>query len=135
MQRKDWFCRASRVGSRPRCHTPVTRLAIMEFFGPVRCGPASCQSALPVFVRALRWPFPPRTRTPDMSNKNIDDIPLAEQVATVSRRGFLKLAGASGLATAAGSLASTGRAAAPTPDGTPEQLHRTRGNEPPAEIA
>ena len=36
-----------------------------------------------------------------MSNKNIDDIPLAEQVATVSRRGFLKLAGASGLATAA----------------------------------
>jgi hypothetical protein len=32
-----------------------------------------------------------------MSNKNIDDI------ATVSRRGFLKLAGACGLATAAGS--------------------------------
>jgi len=28
-----------------------------------------------------------------MSNKNIDDLSLAEQGATVSRRGFLKLAG------------------------------------------
>src|SRR5258708_21497869 len=69
-----------------------------------------------------------------MSNKNIDDIPLAEQVATVSRRGFLKLAGASGLATAAGSLASTSRAAAASPDGTPEQIHLTWGNEPATEI-
>lgn len=69
-----------------------------------------------------------------MSNKNIDDIPLAEQVATVSRRGFLKLAGASGLATAAGSLASASRAAAASPDGTPEQIHLTWGNEPATEI-
>ena len=69
-----------------------------------------------------------------MSNKSIDDIPLAEQVATVSRRGFLKLAGASGLATAAGSLASASRAAAASPDGTPEQIHLTWGNEPSTEV-
>src|ERR1700731_2735634 len=72
--------------------------------------------------------LPSKTRTPDMSNKNIDDI------ATVSRRGFLKLAGASGLATAAGSLASASRAAAASPDGTPEQIHLTWGDEPATEI-
>jgi hypothetical protein len=71
-----------------------------------------------------------------MSNKNIDDLPPAEQGATVSRRGFLKLAGASGLATAAGGLASASRAtaAAVSPDGKPEQIHLTWGKEPSAEV-
>jgi len=69
-----------------------------------------------------------------MSNKNIDDLPMTEQGATVSRRGFLKLAGASGLATAAGGLASASRAAAASPDGTPEQIHLTWGQEPWTEV-
>lgn len=62
-----------------------------------------------------------------MSNKNSDDLSPAEQGAMFSRRGFLKLAGASGLATAAGGLASASRAAAASPDGTPEQIHLTWG--------
>jgi len=72
-----------------------------------------------------------------MSNKKIPvdppaDTPataLATSSATVSRRGFLKLAGVSGLATAAGTLASVSRAAT-SPDGTPEQIHLTWGNDP-----
>src|SRR5438309_8583358 len=38
-----------------------------------------------------------------------------------SRRGFLKLAGASGIATAANVISGPASAAAATPDGTPEQ--------------
>ncbi|WP_118183580.1 purple acid phosphatase family protein [Paraburkholderia phosphatilytica] len=52
----------------------------------------------------------------------------------VSRRGFLKLAGASGFATATGTLASVSRATSSTPDGTPEQIHLTFGKEPAHEV-
>jgi len=47
----------------------------------------------------------------------------------VSRRGFLKRAGASGLAAAA-PLAGARRASAASPDGTPEQIHLTWGDDP-----
>lgn len=53
-----------------------------------------------------------------MSNKPAPDAPPAEQPCAVSRRGFLKFAGVSGLASAASGLAVT-RAAAAAPDGTP----------------
>lgn len=55
-------------------------------------------------------------------------------LAAVSRRGFLKLAGVSGLATAAGSLAAVSKAATTSPDGTPEQIHLTWGGDPTAEV-
>lgn len=48
-----------------------------------------------------------------MSNESTLPEQPAEPAAAVSRRGFLKLAGASGLATATGGLAATARAAAP----------------------
>ncbi|PCE23187.1 serine/threonine protein phosphatase [Paraburkholderia acidicola] len=69
-----------------------------------------------------------------MSNKKTTDTPSTEPTATVSRRGFLKLAGASGFATATGSLTSSARAATATPDGTPEQIHLTWGNNPATEV-
>src|SRR5476651_1131405 len=96
----------------------------------------SSWSALCAAVGVLCWLIPSRTGTPDMSNKNIGDLAPVEQGASVSRRGFLKLAGASGLATAAGGLASASRAAAAavSPDGTPEQIHLTWGKEPSAEV-
>ncbi|MCA3826480.1 MAG: serine/threonine protein phosphatase, partial [Burkholderia sp.] len=62
-----------------------------------------------------------------MSNQDTFPDQPNEPAASVSRRGFLKLAGVSGLATAAGGLAAA-RAAASTPDGTPEQVHLTWGN-------
>lgn len=62
-----------------------------------------------------------------MSNKPAPDAPPAEQPCAVSRRGFLKFAGVSGLASAASGLAAT-RAAAAAPDGTPEQIHLTWGD-------
>lgn len=62
-----------------------------------------------------------------MSNKPAPDAPPAEQPCAVSRRGFLKFAGVSGLASAARGLAAT-RAAAAAPDGTPEQIHLTWGD-------
>ncbi|MBO7774879.1 metallophosphoesterase family protein [Burkholderia pseudomallei] len=62
-----------------------------------------------------------------MSNKPAPDAPPAEQPCAVSRRGFLKFAGVSGLASAASGLAVT-RAAAAAPDGTPEQIHLTWGD-------
>ena len=49
--------------------------------------------------------------------------------SSVSRRNFLKLAGASSVATAAGSLAIAGNAQAAAPDGTPEQIHLTWGDD------
>src|SRR3974390_2772815 len=49
--------------------------------------------------------------------------------ASLSRRGFLKRAGISGLAAAAAPL-SARRASAATPDGTPEQIHLTWGEDP-----
>lgn len=58
----------------------------------------------------------------------------ADALAAVSRRGFLKLAGVSGLATAAGGLAAVSKAATNNPDGTPEQIHLTWGNDPATEV-
>ncbi|MGK8207623.1 purple acid phosphatase family protein [Burkholderia cenocepacia] len=69
-----------------------------------------------------------------MSNQDHDPLQPNEPAASVSRRGFLKLAGVSGLATAAGGLAAAGKAAASNPDGTPEQVHLTWGNDPSAEV-
>ena len=75
----------------------------------------------------------PLTKTPTMSNRDNSPIQPNEPAASVSRRGFLKLAGVSGLATAAGGLAAA-RAAASNPDGTPEQVHLTWGNDPTSEV-
>ncbi|CAB3796286.1 hypothetical protein LMG28614_04338 [Paraburkholderia ultramafica] len=72
-----------------------------------------------------------------MSNRKIvKAAPPDDQGASiVSRRGFLKFAGASSLATAAGTLASAARAAnGGAPDGTPEQIHLTWGNDPTSEV-
>ncbi|HEY2020760.1 fibronectin type III domain-containing protein [Paraburkholderia sp.] len=72
-----------------------------------------------------------------MSNRKIvNAAPLDGQGASiVSRRGFLKFAGASSLATAAGALSSTARGAnSDAPDGTPEQIHLTWGNDPASEV-
>ncbi|WP_322045487.1 metallophosphoesterase family protein [Paraburkholderia sp. J67] len=75
-----------------------------------------------------------------MTKKNIPEAPFTETpagVSHVSRRGFLKLAGASGFASAAGAAASlTGVAKAdtPAPDGTPEQIHLTWGADPTSEV-
>ncbi|WP_042338507.1 purple acid phosphatase family protein [Paraburkholderia ferrariae] len=52
----------------------------------------------------------------------------------VSRRGFLKLAGVSGLAAGTGALAMSTSAVAATPDGTPEQIHLTWGRDPASEV-
>ncbi|MDR5816074.1 fibronectin type III domain-containing protein [Caballeronia sp. LZ033] len=57
-----------------------------------------------------------------------DSAPLA------SRRGFLKFAGASGLATAAGAMSRSATATTDTPDGTPEQIHLTWGEDPSSEV-
>jgi hypothetical protein len=51
-----------------------------------------------------------------------------------SRRGFLKLAGASGLATAANAMSGTTSAQTTNPDGTPEQIHLTWGADPTSEV-
>ncbi|MDE1179757.1 metallophosphoesterase family protein [Paraburkholderia sp.] len=69
-----------------------------------------------------------------MSNKPVSDVSTTEPNATVSRRGFLKLAGASGFATAAGTIAGPARSATATPDGTPEQVHLTWGADPASEV-
>ncbi|KVZ93174.1 purple acid phosphatase family protein [Burkholderia ubonensis] len=69
-----------------------------------------------------------------MSNQDNAPDQHNEPVAAVSRRGFLKLAGVSGLATAAGGLAAAGKAAASSPDGTPEQIHLTWGDDPASEV-
>jgi hypothetical protein len=57
-----------------------------------------------------------------------DSAPLA------SRRGFLKLAGASGIATAAGAMSRPSAAQSANPDGTPEQIHLTWGEDPSSEV-
>jgi hypothetical protein len=68
-----------------------------------------------------------------MSNKHTPDTTQAESNSAVSRRNFLKIAGASGLASAAGTLTAN-RAVAATPDGTPEQIHLTFGDDPRTEM-
>jgi hypothetical protein len=63
--------------------------------------------------------------------------PAASATTSVSRRGFLKFAGASGFASAAGALTGTAKAdaaAASSPDGTPEQIHLTWGEDPTSEV-
>ncbi|KAA1010796.1 metallophosphoesterase family protein [Paraburkholderia panacisoli] len=72
-----------------------------------------------------------------MSNRKIVKAspPDDQGASIVSRRGFLKFAGASGLATAASTLASAARGASGNaPDGTPEQIHLTWGNDPTSEV-
>ncbi len=64
-----------------------------------------------------------------MPNKTTSDL-----AATVSRRGFLKLAGASSLASAATTMTGSARAADTTSDGTPEQIHLTWGDDPSREV-
>ena len=68
-----------------------------------------------------------------MSNKHTPDASQEETTAAVSRRGFLKFAGASGLATASSTFA-VNKAVAATPDGTPEQIHLTFGDDPRTEM-
>jgi hypothetical protein len=65
---------------------------------------------------------------------NASDSRLADPVAAVSRRGFLKLAGASGLAVTAGARSAAGIAAVANPEGTPEQIHLTWGGDPTGEV-
>ncbi|MEX3960966.1 purple acid phosphatase family protein [Paraburkholderia sp. EG286B] len=69
-----------------------------------------------------------------MTNKDIPENASTESGASVSRRGFLKLAGASGFASAAGAFAGSAKADAATPDGTPEQIHLTWGEDPTREV-
>ncbi|WP_174364574.1 fibronectin type III domain-containing protein [uncultured Caballeronia sp.] len=57
-----------------------------------------------------------------------------DPVATVSRRNFLKLAGASSLASAATTMTGAARAADTARDGTPEQIHLTWGDDPSKEV-
>src|SRR5579883_936087 len=53
-----------------------------------------------------------------------------EREVSLNRRGFLRRAGASGLAAAAAPFAEVTRAAPPSPDGTPEQIHLTWAEDP-----
>ena len=69
-----------------------------------------------------------------MTEKIIPDASPNETAPGVSRRGFLKLAGASGFASAAGALAGAAKADPATPDGTPEQIHLTWGEDPTSEV-
>ncbi|RKP50790.1 purple acid phosphatase family protein [Trinickia fusca] len=71
-----------------------------------------------------------------MTKKKTPDASLTEANASVSRRGFLKLAGASGFASAAGALTVAAKAAdtSAAADGTPEQIHLTWGEDPTSEV-
>jgi 3',5'-cyclic AMP phosphodiesterase CpdA len=71
-----------------------------------------------------------------MSRKNVDaaqkivDPSAGTAGSALSRRGFLKKAGASGLAAAAVPLSTPLKVSAAMPDGTPEQIHLTWGEDP-----
>jgi hypothetical protein len=52
----------------------------------------------------------------------------------LSRRGFFKKVGASSLVVAAAPIALTAKAATSTPDGTPEQIHLTWGEDPSSSV-
>ncbi|CAB3712299.1 purple acid phosphatase family protein [Trinickia soli] len=71
-----------------------------------------------------------------MTTNKAPDPSSNESIVGVSRRGFLKLAGASGLASAAGALtvAAKGADTNATADGTPEQIHLTWGADPTSEV-
>jgi phosphodiesterase/alkaline phosphatase D-like protein len=65
-----------------------------------------------------------------------DKSPKKDQTAAVSRRDFLKLASASGVASATSGFAFASSAAgSKSDDGTPEQIHITWGNDPTTEVA
>jgi hypothetical protein len=64
-----------------------------------------------------------------MVTKNPQDA-----ASLASRRGFLKLAGASGIAGAAGAMSLAANAQSANPDGTPEQVHLTWGEDPTSEV-
>ncbi len=70
-----------------------------------------------------------KDRKTDTQNGDTVENPLA---TPLSRRGFLTGAGAAGLAAAAAPLAAgrSAQAAAASPDGTPEQIHLTWGDDP-----
>ena len=73
-----------------------------------------------------------------MSPEQITDKLLKkDQTAAVSRRDFLKLAGASGVASATSGFAAFASSAigSKSNDGTPEQIHITWGNDPATEVA
>ena len=72
-----------------------------------------------------------------MSPEPTTDNPLKkDQTAAVSRREFLKLASASGVASATSGFAFAGSAiGSKSNDGTPEQIHITWGNDPATEVA
>jgi alkaline phosphatase D len=65
-----------------------------------------------------------------------DNSRKKDQTAAVSRRDFLKLASASGVASATSGLAFARSAVgSKSNDGTPEQIHITWGNDPATEVA
>src|SRR6202008_1637026 len=105
---------------------------------PSRSFPAPTRPRRCVFARRL----PSQARTKEMSKKNSPDTTPNEpdntqpstQSAIFSRRGFLKLAGASGFASAASTFAGSAKADPSTPDGTPEQVHLTWGENPTNEV-
>ena len=68
------------------------------------------------------------------SEQTRDNSVKNDRNAAVSRRDFLKLASASGIATATSGFALVSNAASSKPDGTPEQIHLTWGNDPTTEV-
>ncbi|MGT2476157.1 purple acid phosphatase family protein [Paraburkholderia terrae] len=75
-----------------------------------------------------------KKNSPDTTPDEPDNTQAATQSAIFSRRGFLKLAGASGFASAANTFAGAAKADPSTPDGTPEQVHLTWGEDPTNEV-
>jgi hypothetical protein len=69
-------------------------------------------------------------RKTDQSNDEAVKNDQSALSMLVSRRRFLTGAGAAGLAAAAGPLAQSRTVKAATPDGTPEQIHLTWGDDP-----
>ena len=68
----------------------------------------------------------PGLHPPQDSQPSADDA----SSSTLTRRGFFKGAGAAGLAAAVAPAALTARASTASPDGTPEQIHLTWGDDP-----
>ena len=75
----------------------------------------------------------PDDNLPESTPIRVSDNRLVDPLAAVSRRGFLKLAGVSGLAATAGTLSTARSASAASADGTPEQIHLTWGSDPTSE--
>jgi purple acid phosphatase-like protein/calcineurin-like phosphoesterase family protein len=64
------------------------------------------------------------------AEREMPSVDREKTPALPSRRGFLLGAGASGLAAAAAGLAAAQKVSASAPDGTPEQIHLTWGEDP-----